>query len=479
LDISRESTNPLDERAIARLGRALRGTIFRPGEPGYESARRVYNAMIDRRPALIARCACPDDVAAGVAFAREHGILLSIKGGGHNVAGNALCEGGLTLDLSGMRAVHVDGSLRVARAEAGATWGDFDRATAVHGLATTGGAISSTGIAGLTLGGGLGMLMRKHGLSCDNLVAADVILADGKRVRASEADEPDLFWALRGGGGNFGAVTSFEYRLHPCKHVLAGSIFYPLAKARDVLRVYRDLTAEAPDELTVQAILMHTPAGDPAIALQICHAGALEAGARLLRPLERFGAPIGGAVRRVPYVEMQCSLDEAFPSGVLNYWKSNFLRVLSDDVLDRLLDHFKAVPSPLPIIMLEQLGGAVARVAQDATAFCHRDAPYNLFIVSRWTDPEATRAHVAWARGLWEALGAFSAGGVYVNYLGDQESARVPSAYGQSYARLVELKQRYDPTNLFRVNQNLSPAAGARGGGPLASAGRQSQSRNM
>ncbi|UQA62550.1 FAD-binding oxidoreductase [Polyangium aurulentum] len=458
---SAAGTRPLAEAAIAPFAASLRGALLRPGEPGYDDARHLYNAMIDRRPALIARCAGPEDVAAGVAFAREHGLLLAIKGGGHNVAGSALCDGGLVLDLSGMRAVRVDPEARTARAEGGATWGDFDRATQAHGLATTGGAISSTGIAGLTLGGGLGMLMRKHGLTCDNLVAADVVLADGRRVRASESEEPDLFWALRGGGGNFGAVTAFEYRIHPRGPVLAGSVFYPFEKARQFLRIYRDLTANAPDDLTLYAILLHTPDGAPAMGLQICHAGEHDEGRRLLRPLDELGAPIAGGFGPTPYVEMQCSLDRAFPPGLLNYWKSNFLRALSDDAIDDLIDRFRAVPSPLPIIMLEHLGGAVARVPHGATAFCHRDTPYNLFIVSRWTDPAVTGAHVAWARDLWRAMERFSAGGVYVNYLGEGESARVPSAYGPSYARLADLKRRYDPTNLFRVNQNVSPAKAA------------------
>jgi hypothetical protein len=446
------------EAEIARLGRALEGRLILPGEGGYDEARRLYNAMIDRRPALIVRCSGPADVVRGVAFARENDLPISIKGGGHNVAGNAVCDGGLMLDMSGLRRVRVDPGARVARAEAGATWSDFDRATTTFGLASTGGAISSTGIAGLTLGGGLGMLMRKHGLACDNLIAAEVVLADGHAVRASEREEPELFWALRGGGGNFGVVTALEYRLHPLGDVLAGSLLWPLARARDVIGVFREFTARAPEEATAYIILLHGPDGAPYVGLQYCHAGRHEEGLRLLRPFEALGAPVLGEIRAVPYAEMQCALDATFPGGFYNYWKSSFWPQLDEAGIDVLLAHFEAAPSAMPLVMIEHLGGAVARVPKEATAFVHRDVPYNLALLTRWTDPRAADTHIRWTKNLWEAMRPFTAEGVYVNYLSEGERARVPEAYGSAHVRLAQVKRRYDPANVFRINQNIAPA---------------------
>jgi FAD/FMN-containing dehydrogenase len=441
------------------LAARLRGALIRPDDPAYERARRVFNGLIDRRPSLIVRCAAADDVVEAVAFARAHELRVAVRGGGHNVAGNAVCDGGLVLDMSGMKDIRVDRTARTARADPGLTWGEFDRATQAHGLATTGGFISTTGIAGLTLGGGLGWLMRRHGLTCDNLVAAEVITADGRRVRAGGGANEDLLWGLRGGGGNFGVVTAFEYRLHPLGPVTAGTIHYPRARARAVLRFYRDYLLEAPDELGTSIALTTADGGEPVVYVVVCHCGPSAAAEPVVGPLRAFGAPLAVDIRPRPYRELQGLSDAGFPPGLLHYWKSAFLAELSDDAIEAIVDAAAGAPSPRSFSVIEHLGGAVARVDPDATAFAHRGRHFNLSILSIWEAAPATDANVAWARRYWRAVQPFAADAVYVNYLGDEGQERVVAAYGPAkYERLAALKARYDPTNFFRLNQNIRPA---------------------
>jgi FAD/FMN-containing dehydrogenase len=462
-ELAAGSAPVIDQELIETLGASLSGPLLRPGDDGYETARELFNAMIDRRPALIARCTAPGDVVKAVRFAREQGLVVSVRGGGHNVTGNAVCDGGLMIDLSLMKGIRVDPAARTVRAQAGLTWREFDRECQAFGLATTGGAISSTGIAGLTLGGGFGWLGRSYGLACDNLISADVVLADGTIVTASAEEHADLFWGLRGGGGNFGVVTSFEYRLHPVGPILGGLLLYPLDRATEVLRVFRDFNASAPDASSVFAGLMTTPEGAQVLALIVCYNGPIEQGEALLQPLRERTAPMADLLGPMPYEQMQTLLDEGFPFGLQNYWKSEFLRGLPDEAIDQLIERFAATPSPLSAVVLEQFGGAYRRVAPDATAFGHRDWDYNLLIMSRWTDPADADRNIRWARELWDAMQPFAAGAVYVNYLeGGQEGAnRIRAAYGANYDRLVALKDRYDPTNFFRFNQNIRPSAQA------------------
>jgi FAD/FMN-containing dehydrogenase len=459
VDATRECS--LSKATIAELARGLRGQLLRPGETGYDAARTVWNAMVDKRPAMIARCAGVSDVIRSVDFARNHGLLLSVRGGGHNVAGNAVCDGGLMIDLSTMRGIRVDAQQRAARAEGGCTWRDLDQETAAFGLATTGGIIPATGIGGLTLGGGLGWLMRKYGLSCDNLLSADVVLASGQLVAASPTENPDLFWALRGGGGNFGIVTSFEYRLHPVVQVLGGMVVHPLERAHEVLSYLREFTMTAPDEMVCMAVLLTGPDGAKILAVVTCYCGPLTEGERILRPLRQFGPPAADQIAPMPYVQLQGLLEAGFPPGLQNYWKSSFLRDLSDDAIALAIGAFRHVPSPSSAIAFEQLGGAMSRVGENDSAFGHRNAPFNLLVVSSWTDPAENSEHIAWTRSLAEAMQPFSADGVYVNYLGhetDEGRDRIQAAYGPAkYTRLLALKKKYDPDNLFRINQNIRP----------------------
>ena len=459
VEVPAHSTLAVDEATIEALAASLGGPLLRPGDDGYDAARQIFNGMIDRRPALIARCAATGDVVKAIRFAREHGLVVGVRGGGHNVAGNAVCDGGLMIDLTLMKGIRVDPAARTVHAQAGLTWREFDRECQAFGLASTGGAISSTGIAGLTLGGGFGWLGRSYGMACDNLLSADVVLADGSVVAASAEEHADLFWGLRGGGGNFGVVTSFEYRLHPVGPILGGMLLYPLDRAKDVLRVLRDFNASAPDASSVFAVLMTTPEGDRVLALLVCYNGPIEQGETLLRPLREQTSPMADLVAPIRYEQMQTLLDEGFPFGLQNYWKSEFLKGLPDEAVDLVVDRFAATPSPLSAVVLEQFGGAYRRVASDATAFGHRDWDYNFLIVSRWTDPADADRNVRWARDLWSAVQPFAAGVVYVNYLegGEEGARRIRAAYGANYDRLVALKERYDPTNFFRLNQNIQP----------------------
>lgn len=447
-----------DEESIRNLRRSLRGRLLLPGDEGYDEARRVFNGMIDKRPALIARCAGAGDVVAAVTFARERDLPVAVRGGGHSVVGKAVCDGGFVIDLSEMRDVRVDPANRTARAGGGATWGDFDRETEVFGLATTGGIVPSTGIAGLTLGGGIGYLNRKYGLACDNLLSAEVVTADGGLLTASDDENVDLFWALRGGGGNFGVVTSFDYRVHPVGPVLGGEVVYPLNQAADALRFYRDWSREAPDELRADAALLSGPDG-PGLDIIVCYCGSIAEGEKVLRPLRGFGAPVLDTVAPVPYTTVQNLLTEAFPPGMLHYWKSGFFRELSDEAIDGLVDFFaSAVPSPFTAVAIEHLGGAIGRVGERETAFSHRRAQHSLLVVRWWQDPAESEENMAWGRRCYGVAEPFLEEGVYVNYLGDEGEARVRAAYGPNYERLAALKKKYDPTNFFRLNQNIEPA---------------------
>ena len=454
-------TVELSEAAIRDLGRQLPGRLLRHDDPAYDDARAVWNRMIDRRPALIARCAGADDVVSALGFAREHDLLISVRGGGHNVTGNAVCDNGLMIDLSPMKAARVDPMRRVIVAEPGLTWKDFDTATQRHGLVTTGGIVSSTGVPGLTLGGGHGWLMRKHGLTCDNVSAADLVTADGRRLRASASENAELFWGLRGGGGNFGIVTSFEFRLHPLTTVLGGMLLYPRSRARHVLEVFREQAEKAPDELTLGVVITMWHDGQPVVAVVACYSGAVHEGERLLQPFRTLGAPLIDGMRPMAYAELQTMFDATNPPGAW-YYKSGYLdgaAMQGDRFVDVLLDHCDfPSPSPMSRIFIEHLGGAMGRVPSDATAFVHRAAPFDLIVVAGGFPVEATERNMLWARRTSSAMRPFMSGAAYVNYLGaDAGSDAVKAAYGPAYERLVKLKEAYDPDNVFRLNQNIRP----------------------
>jgi FAD/FMN-containing dehydrogenase len=459
----RSSAPTLDNGLLETLRTQLRGELLQPDDSDYDVVRQLWNAMIDRHPALIVRCAGVADVIAAVAFAREYDLLLAVRGGGHNVAGNAVCDGGLMLDLSLMKGIRVDPVARTARAEAGVLWAELDHETQVFGLATVGGTISTTGIAGLTLGGGFGWLTRQYGLVCDNLLSADVVTADGRFLHASAEENPDLFWGLHGGGGNFGVVTSFEYRLHEVgPTILAGPIFHAADDAQELFRAFRDTAATAPDALGGMAAMLTSPEGAPLAAFVPVWTGPLDEGEAVLRPLREVGSPVADLVGPMPYRTMQSLLDGAFPSGRRNYWKSGFLQNLDDAAIAVLSEHFRRAPSPYAGFGVELYGGAVGRVGAEETAFPHRSYPFNILIFTAWTDPAEDAANMGWGRELWAALQPFAADGVYVNYLGDavaEGSDRVRAAYGPAtYDRLAALKRAYDPTNLFCMNQNIAPA---------------------
>jgi hypothetical protein len=442
------------------LGRSLRGQLIRPGDDAYEQARRVWNAMIDKRPALIARCAGVSDAVSAVNFARDHHLLIAVRGGGHNVAGTATCDDGMVIDLSLMKGARVDPRRQTARAEAGLTWGEYDQETQVFGLATPGGVISTTGIAGLTLGGGVGWLSPSYGAACDNVLSADVVTARGEVLTASPEDNPDLYWGIRGGGGNFGVVTSFEYRLHAVRELLAGLVIHPRSEARGFLQAYSDLRANAPDQLASFAALLSSSDGDPLVVVFVAYNGDAGMGARVLEPLRRFGSPLVDDIASKPYRVVQTALDAGFPAGKRHYWKSSALTRLDPALLDILIEHANRAPSPLSAVGIEnQLGGAVARVPPGENAFGLRQTEHNLGILAIWEDPADDEINIRWARDLWTAVQPFSTGSVYVNYLGWDEADRIGEAYGsQIHQRLVELKTRYDPENLFRLNQNIVPA---------------------
>jgi FAD/FMN-containing dehydrogenase len=417
--------------------------------------------MIDRRPTLIARCAGVADVITSIRFARDQRLLVSVRGGGHSIPGFSVCDGGLMIDLSRMRGVRVDAARETVRAEGGVTWGDFDHETQAFGLATTGGVVRPTGIAGLTLGGGHGFLMRKHGLACDNLLSVDLVTAEGHLLTASADEHADLFWGLRGGGGNFGIATSFEYQLHHLGPILGGMLIYPLARAKEIFRIYRDVTSAAPDEVNLIFALATLPDGTQAAAVLGCYAGSVADGERVLGPLRASVPLLADQLGPIPYTALQSIPENFNPPGMRNYWKSDYLTQLSDDAIDLLVEEYPSVPAPYTHLIIEQMGGAVSRIREDDTAVSHRDARYNAAIIGMWAEPAEDERTIGWVRRLWESLRPFTSGGVYVNYqMADEGEDRLRGAYGpEKYERLVALKDKYDPTNLFRLNQNIRPTA--------------------
>ena len=447
----------LDAATVQDFAARLRGSLLRHGDGGYDEARKLFNGMIDHRPALIARCAGAADVIAAVQFARQHDLLVSIKGGGHGVAGKAVCDGGLMIDFSRMKSIRVDPTERTVRAEPGVLGAELDRETQAFGLATPVGTVSTTGIAGLTLGGGQSWLASKYGFAIDNLRSVDIVTADGTLRTASATQQEDLFWAIRGAGHNFGVVTSFEYRLHPVEPVLGGLVIHPLSQAVEVLRFYREFSVSQPDELQTWAGILTLPDGNPVVALAPCYVGSLEEGERLLSPLRRFGTPIADTVAPLPYVAMQQIFDAAFPPGRLNYWKSALTGHLADEVIEASVEYARKLPSPFTVILFAELHGAYSRVGKTETAYFHRDLQYDAIVLSGWTDPADTQRNIGWTRELFAAWEPHLARAAYVNDLGDEGEDRARSAYGGNYARLVALKTKYDPTNLFRMNQNIRP----------------------
>ncbi|MGI0079047.1 MAG: FAD-binding oxidoreductase [Nitrososphaerales archaeon] len=463
-----DSKNEIPENSVNELKANFRGQLVLPMDKNYEQVRKIWNGMIDKHPAMIARCLGASDVMKAVKFAGDHDIAVSVRGGGHNVAGNSLCDGGLVIDLTDMKSVRVDPERKIARAEPGTTWKQFDLETQAFGLAITGGLVSSTGIAGFTLGGGIGWLVRKHGLALDNLISVDVVNAKGELVRASMSENTDLFWGIRGGGGNFGIVTSFEFELHPVGPIiLGGLIAYKAEDGEALLKFYRDFVKDAPDELTTLCVYLTAPPlpflpkevhGSHLVAIVLCYCGAIEEGQRVLAPLRKFGKPVADVIQPMPYTVLQSLLDEAAPPGLQNYWKSAYVTGLSDAAIDAILSYGNTISSHLSAIHLHQLGGAMRRIGDDATAFSHRDAPFALNIVSSWQDPSENDKHVKWSRDFFAAMKKFSTG-AYVNFLGEEGAERVKEAYGEEkYKKLVVLKNKYDPTNFFHFNQNIKPS---------------------
>ncbi|MCZ6628469.1 MAG: FAD-binding oxidoreductase [SAR324 cluster bacterium] len=464
-------TSTVPAQAASQLQAALRGRMILSGEADYDQARAIWNGMIDRRPAIIVRPAGVADVAAAVTFAREHDLLLSVRGGGHNIAGTSLCDGGITIDFTAMKGVHVNPRGDTVRVQPGCALGDVDREAQHFGLAVPGGYISTTGVAGLTLGGGFGWLSRKYGYTCDNLLSVDLVTADGRSVTADAEQNADLFWGVRGGGGNFGVVTSFEYRAHPVgPTVVAGMILYPMDAARDVIRFYRDFTAQAPEELVCMLMLRTAPAapflpeevhGVPVVGIIATHCGPVAEAERVLRPLKAFGKPLVDMIEPKPFAAHQCAFDATQPAGRRYYWKSEYFSELSDGATTALLDGAARFTSPDSIVAMMSLGGAASRIGEEDTAAGGRDAAYIAVVNAGWDDAGEDERNVAWARETWQALREHATGGVYVNFIpADEGEERVREAYGQSkYERLIALKNQYDPTNLFRVNQNIRPTA--------------------
>jgi FAD/FMN-containing dehydrogenase len=459
----------LSSNAIEELKVGTRGQVLLPADAGFDEARRIWNAMIDRRPAVIVRCAGVADVRRAVAFARDNDLLLAVRGGAHNIAGSAVCDDGLMIDLSPMKSVRIDPAARRAFVEPGATLADFDHEAQAFGLATPLGINSTTGVAGLTLGGGFGWLSRQYGMTVDNLVSADVVTANGELVHATADAHEDLFWAIRGGGGNFGVVTMFEFRLHPVgPEVFGGLVVLPLEQAKDALKKYRAATKDMPDELSVWAVLRLAPPlpflpqevhGKPIIAFANCYTGAVSDGPAALEVVRRFGTPYGEHLGPMPYAMWQQAFDPLLTPGERNYWKSHNLADLPDGLLDMLIDAIGKLPSPQCEIFFGQVGGQIARVPAEATAYPSRDAKYVMNVHGRWSDASDDERCVAWARGFFEAVAPFALGSVYVNFLTQEETERIGAAYGPNYDRLVAVKTRYDPRNLFRHNQNIKPSA--------------------
>jgi len=449
-----------------QLRERVRGAVLTSEDGGYDEARRVYNAMIDRRPRVVVRCANAGDAMAAVDFARENELDLAVRGGSHSVPGFGVCDDGVVADLSGMRGVRVNPADRTARAEGGATWGDFNAATYPFGLATTGGIISTTGVAGLTLGGGIGYLDRGLGLSCDNLISADVVTADGRLLIASEEENPDLFWALRGGGGNFGAVTSLQFRLGPVKDIYGGPIFFELDHAGDILRFYRDFISDAPEQLGMFPAFQIAPPlpfipedrhGEPFIALVTCWAGPLEEGEQVLRPIREVAPIVAEAVGPMPYPALNSAFDALVPPGLQHYWKANFNTDLTDAAIEAHLVHGPKVPVVNSTMHIYPINGACHRVAADATAFAYRDATFATVIAGMWPDPAQNEANTRWVRDYYQATAPHSEEGGYINFMAADDQDRIAANYKGNYSRLVDIKRTYDPGNLFHVNQNIKP----------------------
>jgi FAD/FMN-containing dehydrogenase len=461
----------LDDTLIEDLHNRIQGEIIRPSDAGYDDTRVIWNAMIDKYPALIVRCTSSDDVIEAVNFARENNLLLSVRGSGHNVAGSAVCDGGLMIDLSLMKGIQVDPENGVASAEPGVVFGELDRATQPFGLAAPGGIVSETGIAGLTLGGGFGWLSRKYGFTCDNLLSAEIVTADGELLTASASKNSDLFWGIRGGGGNFGIATSFEYQLQPVgPEVLAGMIIYPLDTAGDVLRFYRDYTASTPEELGALAVFLLAPPapfipeklhGKPVLAIMVSYIGDVEEAQRVVQPLRDFGSPIVDGIKVKPFSEHNSALDTGQPNGKHYYWKSEYMTEIVDEAIETLVSFAANMTSPYSRLAVFHLGGAIKRHKEQDMAVSHRNAEYVVAINTGWADPQDTEKQIQWTRDLWTAIRPFSSGGVYVNFLSaDDGEDRVRAAYGEEkFERLVQLKSKYDPQNLFQVNKNIKPVS--------------------
>ena len=450
---------------IKNLKNKVKGQIVLPGDPNYNEAREIWNAMIDRQPAVIIQCAEADDVPHAISYARDNGLEISIRGGGHNIAGSALCNNGLMIDFSNMKAVKVDAQKRRAYVEPGVTLGDFDKAIQAHGLATPVGINSTTGIAGLTLGGGFGWLTRKYGMTIDNLISAEMVTADGRKIQVSEGENTDLFWAIRGGGGNFGVITQFEFSLHPVgPEILAGLIVFPINQAKQVLQKYREFVKSAPEELSIWVVLRKAPPlpflpvavhGKEVVVLAIFYAGDTAKGEKLIDPLRSFGDAYGEHIGTQPYVQWQQAFDPLLTPGARNYWKSHNFKELSDGALDTIIEFVGKIPSPQCEIFLGLIAGAANRVSSNAMAYGHRDAKFVLNVHGRWDDAAQDEIGVAWAREFFKASAPYASAGVYVNFMTEDESDRVAAAYGENYARLKQVKKKYDPENIFHNNQNI------------------------
>lgn len=454
------TTSTYSAGGLNELRSSCSGQIIEADDGGYDEARRVHNGLIDRRPAIIVRCRSAADAAAALRFARAEGIDISVRGGGHNVAGRAVADGAVMIDLAEMKGIHVDPDARTVRAEGGVLWGELNDATAKHGLAVTGGAVSTTGVAGLTLGGGLGWLMARYGLAADNLVSVELVTADGAITDVTEASDADLLWALRGGGGNFGIATALTYRLHPLRMVTGGLIAHPIDAARDLLRFYRDAVADAPDELEVFAALVFAPdgSGTRLAAMIVCHSGDPEQAERDLAPLIGWGSPLVVQVGEMPYPDMNRILDDGFPTGSLNYWLSSFTDGLSDALIDVAIERFGSIPSTMSGVLFEHFHGAVTRIGATETAVPHREPGWNMLLPSVWLDPAETEANVAWTRDTHAALRAHLSDRRWLNYLADDQGAdAVRGAYGENWDRLVQVKRRVDPDNVFHHNHNIPP----------------------
>ena len=459
-------TPSLGEATTKELREALRGELVLPTDTDYDEARSVWNGMIDRRPALVARCTGTSDVIAAIGFARSEGLEVAVRGGGHNVAGNATCDGGLVIDLSPMKGVRVDAEARTVRAQGGLTWGELDAETQAFGLASTGGLVTTTGIAGFTLGGGIGWMMRKHGLACDNLIAADMVTADGQIVHASETENPELLWGLRGGGGNFGVVTEFEYRLHPVSQVFGGLVAWPADAGRDVLKFWREWSLTAPDDVCTMAAFLYAPpepfvppevVGHPIFAIACCHLDPAGRAEDDLRPLRDLG-PAVDVLGPMPYTAIQGMFDAGTPRGSHNYWRSSYVQALTDDAIETIMGAVPGIPDPMGQLHIHQMGGAMSRVPQGATAFGNRDVPFLMNYIGLWLDAAEDEKNTAWVKQASDAMAPFSTGARYVNFLADEGEAGVASAYeAETFARLQGLKAKYDPTNFFHLNQNVRP----------------------